>query len=229
MNNYAKIEISGTIEIVTGMHIGGNNSFSAIGAVDSPIIKDIRSGNPIIPGSSLKGKMRTLLAKQYNKKLAKDPNEDNECIKNLFGSSEKGNIKSSRLIFSDSIMENWDELKERGLTSKTEIKFENTINRLTAVANPRQIERTIRGSKFPLNIIYEIPSVETINLKETVISDFEIIKNGLKLLQYDYLGGNGTRGYGKIKFYNIILEPVIGDVDQDILEECQNKMNEFKE
>ena len=63
---FAKIEISGTIEIVTGLHIGGSSAFSAIGAVDSPVIMDTRSKQPMIPGSSLKGKMRALLAKQYN-------------------------------------------------------------------------------------------------------------------------------------------------------------------
>lgn len=53
---FAKIEISGTIEIVTGLHIGGSSAFSAIGAVDSPVIMDTRSKQPMIPGSSLKGK-----------------------------------------------------------------------------------------------------------------------------------------------------------------------------
>ena len=62
---YAKIQILGTIEVVTGMHIGGSGAFAAIGAVDSPIIKDVITNLPLIPGSSLKGKMRTLLAKKY--------------------------------------------------------------------------------------------------------------------------------------------------------------------
>ena len=65
---FAKIEINGTIEIVTGLHIGGSSAFSAIGAVDSPVIKDGRTNMPMIPGSSLKGKIRTLLAKRYNNK-----------------------------------------------------------------------------------------------------------------------------------------------------------------
>jgi len=60
---FSKIEISGTIEIVTGLHIGGSSAFSAIGAVDSPVIMDTRSKQPMIPGSSLKGKMRALLDK----------------------------------------------------------------------------------------------------------------------------------------------------------------------
>ena len=65
---YGKIEISGKIELLTGMHIGASDSFAAIGAIDTPVIKDPISGLPIIPGSSLKGKMRTLLAKAYNEK-----------------------------------------------------------------------------------------------------------------------------------------------------------------
>ena len=64
---YAKIKIQGTVEVITGMHIGGSSAFSPIGAVDSPVMRDVRSSLPLIPGSSLKGKMRTLLAKTYNK------------------------------------------------------------------------------------------------------------------------------------------------------------------
>ena len=63
---YSKIQINGVLEVVTGMHIGGSSAFSAIGAVDSPVIKDIRTNKPMVPGSSLKGKMRTLLSKKYN-------------------------------------------------------------------------------------------------------------------------------------------------------------------
>ena len=51
---YAKIQITGTIEVLTGMHIGGSSAFAAIGAVDSPVIKDARENIPMIPGSSLK-------------------------------------------------------------------------------------------------------------------------------------------------------------------------------
>ena len=72
---YAKIQISGVIEVKTGMHIGGSSAFAAIGAVDSPIIKDVTTNLPIIPGSSLKGKMRTLLAKELNDRIVK-PDDD---------------------------------------------------------------------------------------------------------------------------------------------------------
>ena len=71
---YSKIQITGILEVVTGMHIGGSSAFSAIGAVDAPVIKDIRTNRPMIPGSSLKGKMRTLLAKRYNEIIQANPN-----------------------------------------------------------------------------------------------------------------------------------------------------------
>lgn len=100
---YGKIRISGNILVKTGMHIGGSGAFAAIGAVDSPIIRDARTNLPMIPGSSLKGKMRSLLAKEFNERVV-EPNEDHERITRLFGSSKKGNIKKSRLLFSDMVL-----------------------------------------------------------------------------------------------------------------------------
>ena len=211
---YAKVEITGTIEVITGMHIGGSSAFAAIGAVDSPVIKDARTGYPMIPGSSLKGKMRTLLAKQYNERIAASPDEDAECIISLFGSA-KGTVKTGRLLFSDMILSNAEELKRHGLTSLTEIKFENSIKRTTAVANPRQIERAVRGSEFPLSLIYEAID------EKIMVPDFQVIRDGLHLLQYDYLGGSGTRGYGKVKFKELRAEVVVGDIDEKVMEECQ--------
>lgn len=126
---FAKIEISGVIEVMTGLHIGGSSAFSAIGAVDSPVILDTRSNMPMIPGSSLKGKMRTLLAKKYNEVFARIPDDDNECLLALFGSAKKGAVRTSRVQFSDMFLSNLDELKRGGLTRATEIKFENSISR----------------------------------------------------------------------------------------------------
>lgn len=193
---FAKIEISGTIEIVTGLHIGGSSAFSAIGAVDSPVIMDTRTNQPMIPGSSLKGKMRALLAKQYNTAIAKTADDDAECLTNLFGSAKSK--KESRVLFTDMFLDNLDELKRAGLTGATEVKFENSISRMTAVANPRQIERVVRGAQFPMQLIYEYTDKTD---EETLLQDFRILKEGFKLLEYDYLGGSGSRGYGRIKFW----------------------------
>ena len=213
---FAKIEISGTIEIVTGLHIGGSSAFSAIGAVDSPVIMDTRTNQPMIPGSSLKGKMRALLAKQYNTAIAKTADDDAESLTNLFGSAKSK--KESRVLFTDMFLDNLDELKRAGLTGATEVKFENSISRMTAVANPRQIERVVRGAQFPMQLIYEYTDKTD---EETLLQDFRILKEGFKLLEYDYLGGSGSRGYGRIKFLDLDAEPVIGDVDDELMEKCR--------
>ncbi len=214
---FGKIKITGKINVVTGMHIGGSTQFSAIGAVDSPVIRDKYTDKPMIPGSTLKGKMRTLLARRYSPTgMAGEHNKDPEMILRLFGSSNFGDnkIHQSRLLFSDMFLENEKELKEIGIDSVTEVKFENNINRITAIATPRQIERTIRGTQFGLDIIYNIDKEEELE------EDFEIIKEGLLLLEYDYIGGSGSRGYGKIKISDIKAEAAIGEIRPEWIESC---------
>ncbi len=217
---YAKIEITGKLEVVTGLHIGGSSAFAAIGAVDSPVILDVRTNLPMIPGSSLKGKVRALLAKAYNEGLAGKPDDDDECLTRLFGSAKKGAVKTSRILVSDMMLCNEKELRAQGLQGMTEIKFENSIDRITAVANPRQIERVVRGTQFGLNMIYEAEK------EEEIAEDFEVLARGFELLQYDYLGGNGSRGYGKVKFHDLAAETVIGEVPEEILEACNQKLKD---
>lgn len=225
---YAKFKISGKIEVVTGLHIGGSSAFSAIGAVDSPIVKDPLTGLPTLPGSSLKGKMRTLLAKEINQDIAKDPNADDLRILKLFGCSsdkKESKIIIGKLLFSDAVMCNLSDLEKKGLRNSTEVKFENTINRLTAVANPRQIERAVRGTEFPLEIIYDV-GPEEID-EAAVLADMDLIKSGLTLLEYDYLGGSGTRGYGKVKFKDISVKKVIGNAPDEWAEKCEKVFSDF--
>lgn len=214
---YAKIQITGMIEVKTGMHIGGSSAFAAIGAVDAPVIKDMRTNLPMIPGSSLKGKLRALLAKEYNTGfVAKKPDEDAPCLIRLFGCAKGTPVKRSRVLISDMFLINGEELRQQGLQSLTEVKFENSINRATAVANPRQIERVVRGSLFGLDIMYEVE--EESEMKE----DISILAEGLRLVQYDYLGGSGSRGYGKVLFRNLQAELVVGNVTEGILAECND-------
>lgn len=215
--------ISGNIEVLTGMHIGGGNEYSAIGAIDSPVIKDPLSMRPIIPGSSLKGKIRTLLARSMNSNPNAKHSDDDTKIKRLFGSQEE----ISRLIFRDLKLSNADELIGMGAVSPTEVKFENTINRITGEAMPRQIERSISGSIYPLEIVYQV-SVNDSDYKE-LLEDISTLCNGMCLLQYDYLGGHGTRGYGKIKFSDLNIKSVLGDVHDDILNECKAYLKDVEE
>ena len=219
---FGKIQITGIMEIMTGTHIGGSSEFSAIGAVDSPVIRDAATNLPMIPGSSLKGKMRTLLAKEYADGLLKTPNEDDPRIVQLFGGSAmvNGKVPHARLLFSDMTLINREELYSNGAQGLTEIKFENTINRLTAVANPRQIERVIRGSKFGLDLIYEVSD------EALVTEDMELLAEGFRLLTYDYIGGHGSRGYGKVRFNGLKAEAVIGKIDDSIIEKCNQILQE---
>lgn len=207
--SYTKIKIQGIIEVRTGLHIGGDDSFSAIGAIDSPVVRDPLTHEPIIPGSSLKGKMRSLLArdmgsvpKQGTAGFESDPRE----VKRLFGSTDpKSNaagtgMQMSRLQFCDCFLVNKVELPQ-----VFENKFENTIDRLTSVANPRQIERVVRGARFGFECIYNVEEPSEVE------EDFANIRKAIDLLENDYLGGGGTRGNGRVTFKKLSAHVVIGD------------------
>jgi len=225
---YAKIEINGTIEVITGMHIGTGDGFAAIGAVDKTVVRDPLTRLPMIPGTSLKGKLRTLLARQIGAdtgSYSRKPDDDDALIRRVFGDTKE--FMTARLIVRDSVLANKAELEQRGVRTITEVKFENTINRVTAVANPRQMERVIPGSQFPLKLIYEIgyqsrsgkdggrePEMPT---AAEVQQDFATIVTALRLLQLDYLGGSGTRGYGQVKFENLHASLGAGEADVELL------------
>ncbi len=222
----SKIEITAELEVLTGMHIGGTNEFAAIGAIDSPVVRDAITRKPLIPGSTLKGKMRTLLSRQYSEsympvKTVNDP----VIVKRLFGSSVDKDYRTARLCFSDSILANEEEIKTRGARRSTEVKFENTINRITAEANPRQIERVIPGCKFNISIIYNVNSNEQLDEKN-LSDDFRALRDGFRLLEYDYIGGSGTRGYGKVKFNNLKATPVFGEMSTKAAELCGRILEE---
>ncbi len=222
---FAKLEITGNIEAVTGIHIGGNSSFAAIGAVDSPVIRDVATDAPMIPGSSLKGKMRSLLSRQYsNEKMPVAINDDDPRIKRLFGyagdkKGAKDKAHPSRLQFSDMFLINKKELQDMEI-SVTEVKFENSINRLSAIANPRQIERAVKGTKYALELVYNVDDPAEVE------EDFKLIRDGLKLLQYDYIGGHGSRGYGRIKFMDLNVDCVVGDYDDTLLDKLNTIIKE---
>lgn len=206
---YGKLIIGCELVVRTGMHIGGSSVFSAIGAVDSPVVSDPLTGDPIVPGSSLKGKMRTLLARSKNKNADHLPahNNDDVAIRRLFGSSKP--VQTARLQFADAFVSNKEEMASVGLT---EIKFENTINRETCVANPRQIERVIPGVHFAVRIVYDISGTE----QETT-EDLKLLAKGFRLLQMDYLGGHGTRGSGRVSFEQFHFDTFEADIDLDMI------------
>lgn len=204
--------IKGEIECITGLHIGGSADTIEIGGMDNPIIKHPITGFPYIPGSSIKGKMRSLLELRYGL-FERNGDAHRHCGKKdchicrIFGTSaDTSEIGLGRLIVRDAhLTENSiEELKklkrDKGLPYSEE-KYENSINRINARANPRPIERVPAGIRFNFELVYRI--FDTEDSGKTDIDLIRHVKEGLKLIENDALGGSGSRGSGKVKFNNI--------------------------
>lgn len=201
----AKIFIDGKIKVITGLAIGGSDSDAIIGGIDNGVIKDA-SGKPFIPGSSLKGKIRSLL--EISETKIKNICDCGNCeICTIFGAAadkkEEG-VGPTRLFVRDAylsddtinkMVHNINPFEELELTY-TEGKVENTIDRKTSRANPRHLERVPAGAEFNFQITYNI-------LEDKDLGRFKKVIVGLRMLEDDYLGGNGSRGYGRIKFTNV--------------------------
>ncbi len=202
-----KLLIECELVTLTGMHIGGTDTFSAIGAIDSPVVRDAYTGRPIVPGSSLKGKLRSLLARSIASDIENMPdfNHDDQVIKRLFGSSTP--VHGARAQFADCFIINYEQMKHVGLT---EAKFENAIRRSDSVANPRQIERVIPGVKFGVRITYNVE--DSAQTQE----DLQLLAYGMKILQMDYLGGHGSRGSGRVSFRNFKITDQNGTRLEDL-------------
>lgn len=206
----ANIFLRGKIECLTGLHIGGSQTKFEIGGVDNPIIRDPVTRYPYIPGTSLKGKLRMLLEYHLGRVHEKGhPSEDKE-ITTLFGIGASANKKSDpvRLIFRDAYPDKATKRLWKSLDSEllyTEYKPENTIDRLTSHANPRYMERVVKGSRFDIEIICSIYQIG--DVKGDAGKNLEHLKEAMMLLEHSALGGSGSRGYGQIKFH--MLDPVV--------------------
>ena len=201
-----KIFINGTIKGKTGLSIGGSSTGLEIGGADKVVVRNPITNQPYIPGSSLKGKMRSLLEKLYGKLTVKKDDKGNttampcKCGKCLicqvFGvpAEEKG--MPARLIVRDCELGNPEVLENSKNTDMpyTEVKTEVVIDRITSAATPRQFERVPAGAVFGLNLICNIFEGDE---EQNILNK---IFEGLCLVQDDYLGGRGTRGYGQVKF-----------------------------
>ena len=193
-----KIIYTGSIILKTGLHIGGTNAALNIGGPDKFVVRNPINNIPYIPGSSLKGKMRALV-EIYNGETnsGKPTNNPNHKAGALFGvSGDNEQSHASRLIVRDAELD----IKACDFSNTdlpyTESKTEVAIDRVTAKANPRTFERVPAGAKFNLNMVLNVFEGEDEQaLRATV-------KQAIKLLEDDYLGGHGSRGYGLVEIKN---------------------------
>lgn len=204
-----KIIIEGKIKLLTGTHIGGTNLSMSIGGIDKQVIRNPLNGRPYIPGSSLKGKLRSLIDLSYGAvfidptgfkvKWISSKDIDREPAALLFGTANTDKAEKqrpSRLIVRDGHLENFDELDANSeLFNYAEQKTEVCIDRITSAANPRTLERVPAGAIFGLNMVLNIFDGDE-HSEEMLFND---VLRGLEMLQDDYIGGHGSRGYGHIK------------------------------
>jgi CRISPR-associated protein Csm3 len=209
------ILVTGTVEVITGLHIGAGNDSVEIGGIDLPVIKDPRSEQPYIPGSSLKGKMRFLAEWLTPEKISRDGEvhqcEDADCfICRVFGSTTRvENRGPTRLIVRDASL-TIAEGAEYDPAKFLEVKYENTINRISGTAkNPRPIERVTPQSRFLFEMAYRV-----FDLGDGGALDRQFLAKLLELLrrvEEDTLGGSGSRGSGKVAFRDIAVQQKAGE------------------
>ncbi|HMN17092.1 MAG TPA: type III-A CRISPR-associated RAMP protein Csm3 [Ignavibacteriaceae bacterium] len=231
MNNnnsfLGNIILRGKLKTLTPLHIGGSKDKFEIGGVDNPVIKDPVTNYPYIPGSSLKGKLRMLLefaegvVNESNKKKGEYPPSSDSIITSLFGdSADNSSNGPTRLIVRDAYPDKETTLKWEKINSETlytEYKAENTIDRMTSAANPRFMERVHKDSKFDVEFVLQVFSMDSDNGK----SNFEKLIKSIRLLEDSTLGGGGSRGSGKVGF--CFYEPYFVSVN-----DYQNGNGNFK-
>ena len=207
-----KLLYSGYIRLVTGLHIGGSNTALNIGGPDNYVVRNPLTNIPYIPGSSLKGKMRSLGEIKNGETDGGEPSKDMKSKSGaLFGVSADSNYSHpSRLIVRDAELcvdaEDIDFSKLE--LPYAEAKTEVSINRITSKATPRTFERIPAGVRFKVNMVLNIFAGDD---EQALV---KTLKQAIALLEDDYLGGNGSRGYGQVKFEDLDIDnPVVKTYD----------------
>ena len=212
--------ITADLVLETGLHIGAGDSEIHIGGIDNSVVKHPISGEPYIPGSSLKGKIRSLLEwksgavqedplgkKEYDRSEGAQQTAVKHILQ-LFGISGdtadpefQKTIGHTRLAFWDCPLDETYAQEQRDNDRLyTEAKSENRINRISGTAeHPRQTERVPAGAVFKFRLSFKQFAGDDASLRQTLLT-------GLKLLEWDSLGGSGSRGYGKVRFDNLELD-----------------------
>lgn len=223
--------LEGTLELLSGLRIGASEGEIRIGGVDNQVIRNPINNQPYIPGSSLKGKVRSLLEWRSGA-VKSEPlgirdlsarHPEVRPILQLFGvgggdqlSDEQArDLGPTRLAFWDAALQaDWVRQIEGDNLLLTEVKTENRIDRIKGVAeHPRQTERVPAGSRFDFRLSIKVLDIDGDGaaLRQTLLA-------GLRLLELDSLGGSGSRGYGKIKLRELKLDGADVQAEFDALD-----------
>lgn len=214
-------QLTGTLELLSGLRIGASEGEIRIGGVDNQVIRNAHDrGKPYIPGSSLKGKVRSLLewrsgAVRSEPLGIRDMSDRHPLVRpilQLFGvgggdqlsEEQAADLGPTRVAFWDAqLRPEWVERIERENLPLTEVKTENRIDRIRGKAeHPRQTERVPAGAVFDFRLSIRVLNIDADGgaaLRRTLLQ-------GLRLLELDSLGGSGSRGYGKVKFTALALD-----------------------
>ena len=205
------------LHTVTGLHIGGSETGIEIGGIDKTVIRNPLTGQPYVPGSSLRGKMRSLTEKytgaEQNRRIAQvqihscgtiETYRDCPICRTYGVPAEVGFNTPTRLIVRDTFLSAASaEALQRNANLDlpfTEVKTEVAIDRVTSVATPRQMERVPAGVVFsPGMMIYSVYAGPECDPEQDVRL-LGTVFDGMRLLEDDYLGGLGSRGSGQVRF-----------------------------
>lgn len=219
---HGRVIIRASIEAVTGLHIGKGKEGISIGGVDNPVMRDPLSNEPYIPGSSLKGKLRSLAEKrepglainfpknsQIQIHVCESGQSYRQCpVCRIYGvPGDKDWSAPTRLLVRDVRLTEDSRNQLRSLDAElpfTEVKYEAAIDRVTSAANPRPLERVPAGAVFgPCEMILSIYEPGDAALLSKLFEAF-------RLLEDDYLGGSGSRGSGQVRFkdFEVAVKPV---------------------
>jgi CRISPR-associated protein Csm3 len=210
------VDFTGRLVLVSGLHIGGSGGTLEIGAVDNTVIRHPLTEEPYIPGTSLKGRLRSgleALKQNYNQRGEPEVSEPCGCgrcdVCRIFGAHKNPNPDKapSRLIVRDlplsqAARDLIDERERQGL-SYIEEKTENLINRRTRTAeHPRTSERIDRGISFDLSLTLKIFEGDDRD------HDIEYIRHALRLMEKEGLGAKVGGGYGQVEIHALTVTRV---------------------
>lgn len=216
-------QITATLRLKSGLHIGAGKDTIEIGGLDLPVVKNPFLQEPYIPGSSVKGKLRSLLewaldsvennGEVWGSKQDRDYPKSDPILR-TFGTTNKRWHENhapgpTRLIVRDSSLNrDWAKMiRERGLPF-TEEKTEVSIDRIQGKAGgggPRRIERVPAGAEFDLEMSFKVFDVDGDGGRVDGIC-LDRLLEALKLLEKDALGGSGSRGYGRVEVHDLCVD-----------------------